>query len=68
MKISALQLGVVVTNCYILADEESGLCAVIDPADKAERIIAEMEKMNVTPTKILLTHGHFDHVSGVKGL
>ena len=68
MKISVLQLGVVVTNCYILADEESGLCAVIDPADKAERIIAEMEKMNVTPTMILLTHGHFDHVSGVKGL
>ncbi|MBQ3102950.1 MAG: MBL fold metallo-hydrolase [Oscillospiraceae bacterium] len=68
MKISTLQLGVVITNCYILADEESGLCAVIDPADKAERIIEEMEKMNVTPAMILLTHGHFDHVGGVAGL
>ena len=65
MKISTLQLGVVITNCYILADEESGLCAVIDPADKAERIIEEMEKMNVTPAMILLTHGHYDHVMAV---
>lgn len=68
MKISCLQLGVVITNCYILADETTNLCAVIDPADKAERIIAEMERMNVTPTMILLTHGHFDHVNGVAGL
>ncbi len=68
MKISCLQLGVVVTNCYILADETAGLCAVIDPADKAERIIAEMEGMGVKPTMILLTHGHFDHVGAVAGL
>ncbi len=68
MNISTLNLGIVNTNCYILADEESGLCAVIDPADKADRIIAEMERMNVTPAMILLTHGHFDHVSGVAGL
>ena len=68
MNISTLQLGVIGTNCYILSDEESGLCAVIDPADKADRIIEEMEKMNVAPAMILLTHGHFDHVGGVAGL
>ncbi len=68
MKITTLNLGIVNTNCYILADEESGLCAIIDPADRADRIIAEMEKLNTTPTMILLTHGHFDHVGGVAGL
>ena len=68
MKISYLQLGMVSTNCYILADDETNLCAIIDPADKADCIIAEMMRMNCTPAMILLTHGHFDHVTGVKGL
>ncbi len=31
MKIQALQVGSIGTNCYILCDEAAKVCAVIDP-------------------------------------
>ena len=40
MTIKTLQVGPIMTNCYILCDEEARVCAVIDPGDEAERIAA----------------------------
>lgn len=54
-------------NCYILDDGE-GKAIIIDPGSYAETIEEELEKLGLTPEKILLTHGHFDHMSGVKQL
>ena len=68
MKISALTVGPIGTNCYILADEKVGLCAVIDPGDEPARVAKAVESTGCKPTMILLTHGHFDHYTGVKGL
>ena len=60
MKIKTVIVGMLHTNCYILEDEQSGKCAVIDPGANAERIINELEGKQVE--YILLTHGHFDHI------
>lgn len=68
MKIKALRLGQVGTNCYILADEAAKLCAVIDPADSGEQIAAAIRQEGWTPTDIWLTHSHFDHILGIPGL
>lgn len=68
MKVLSLMVGPIMTNCYLLCDEAAGLCAVIDPGDEAERIRALMAANGCTPTMILLTHGHFDHCTGVAGL
>lgn len=38
MKIKCLQVGPIGTNCYLLCDEEAGVCAVIDPGGEAGRI------------------------------
>ena len=38
MKIQALQVGPIGTNCYILWDEAAGVCAVIDPGAEPELI------------------------------
>lgn len=65
MKIRSLQVGPICTNCYLLEDEDTGLAAVIDPGDEAERISALVEKEGVEVRLILLTHGHFDHTTGV---
>ena len=56
-------------NCYLIADEESGESAVIDPGwffdGLREKIdVGEVQK----PKYILLTHGHFDHILGVAAL
>ena len=68
MKVLSLMVGPIMTNCYILCDEEAKVCAVIDPGDEAGRIEEEIASSGCTPTMILLTHGHFDHCTGVAGL
>ena len=68
MKVLSLMVGPIMTNCYILCDEEANVCAVIDPGDEAERIAAMVASSGCTPIMILLTHGHFDHTSAVRPL
>ena len=68
MQVRSLTVGPVMTNCYILCDEKAAVCAVIDPGDEAGRIEREIASSGCTPTMILLTHGHFDHCTGVAGL
>lgn len=48
---------------YILIDEPTGICAVIDPSEPAP-IIAELNRLNCRPEYILNTHHHFDHTDG----
>ena len=68
MKILSLTVGPIMTNCYILCDEEATVCAVIDPGDEPKRIEETIASSGCTPIMILLTHGHFDHRTGVAGL
>lgn len=68
MKIDSLSVGSIGTNCYILQDEQAKVCAVIDPGDEPKRIEAMIASSGCTPIMILLTHGHFDHCTGVAGL
>jgi glyoxylase-like metal-dependent hydrolase (beta-lactamase superfamily II) len=49
-------------NSYILAS--GGKAAVIDAA-APEEIIAALEDKGLQPEYLILTHGHFDHISGV---
>lgn len=68
MRVLSLMVGPIMTNCYILCDEAAKVCAVIDPGDEAGRIEEEIASSGCTPIMILLTHGHFDHCTGVAGL
>ena len=68
LKIHNLILGLYQVNCYIVHQENSDRCVVIDPGYEPERIAAYLQKNGLTPEAILLTHGHFDHVGGVKPL
>ncbi len=63
-----LALGQLETNCYILADEETGNAAVIDAPDRADTILAFLKERGYTLTDIILTHGHFDHMLALKEL
>ncbi len=68
LTIITLVLGPTGTNTYMIADEESGVCAVIDPAWDGHLIRAEAEKRGWEIGHIWLTHAHFDHLGGVAGL
>ena len=66
LNIHTLTLGAYGTNCYIVNDSASETCCVIDPGYTPEKILDEVNALGLTVEAILLTHGHFDHVGGVK--
>ena len=68
LKVHALALGAYQTNCYILHEESSKTCCVVDPGYEADTIADKLDALGLTLEAILLTHGHFDHVGAVKEL
>lgn len=59
-------LGPVQANCYVLVQD--GQAIVIDPGDKFPSLSKVLEQENATLKAVLLTHGHFDHIHGLKDI
>ena len=68
MHIKGIQVGQLGTNCYIVADEATKECAVIDPGDESSVILDYLEDNHLTCKVIMLTHGHHDHWLGLDGV
>ena len=68
LKIHVLPLGDYQTNCYIVHEENSTGCLILDPGYEPEIISSYLEEKGLSPEAILLTHCHFDHVGAVKDL
>ena len=69
MQVDCLSLGDFGTNCYcVRAVAEQADCAVIDPGLGAEVLVRFLQRKNLRPQLIILTHGHIDHIAGVESL
>ena len=66
MLIKSFALGAYETNCYIVTDESTLDCAVIDPGADATTILNYLEETKLRCRFVLLTHGHFDHTGAVE--
>ncbi|MCX2721669.1 MBL fold metallo-hydrolase [Roseibium sp. DSM 29163] len=55
-------------NCSLVWDPATMRGAVVDPGGDVDRIQAAIDKQGVTVDKIVLTHGHIDHVGGAADL
>jgi glyoxylase-like metal-dependent hydrolase (beta-lactamase superfamily II) len=53
------------SNTYLVADREGGSAAFIDAGGPMEPLFDAVERHNLTPTHLLLTHHHYDHVSEI---
>lgn len=62
MFIRTLEVTGFLTNCYLVACEETGEAAVIDPGGEAERILKAVAERQLKVRYIINTHGHIDHV------
>ncbi len=52
------------SNAYVVADEPGGVCVFVDSGAPLEPLLRVVEEESLTPTHLLLTHGHPDHVAG----
>jgi len=66
MLIKTMPLGPLETNCYIVTDEKTLACAVIDPGGDASYLLDYLEENHLNCRFVLLTHAHFDHTGGVE--
>ena len=66
MLVKSFTLGHVQTNCYVVTDEDTLECAVIDPGAEANTIMHYLEDNKLKCRYVLLTHGHFDHTGAVE--
>jgi|SRR5690554_2640084 len=66
MELQRFILGELAVNSYLLWDERTKEAVCIDPGAPAEEILAAVKKNSLSLTKIVLTHGHVDHILGVE--
>lgn len=65
MLIKTLPVGQLETNCYVVTNENTLECVVIDPGDESNTILNYLEDNKLKCTAIFLTHGHFDHTGAL---
>jgi hydroxyacylglutathione hydrolase len=52
------------SNAFVLADEPGGTAVFVDSGAPLEPLLQVVESERLTPTHLLVTHGHADHVAG----
>jgi glyoxylase-like metal-dependent hydrolase (beta-lactamase superfamily II) len=65
MLIKVFEVGPYLSNCYIVGDEATQVGMIIDPGFEAETIQSGMRSSDLRIEKIVLTHGHLDHIGAV---
>ncbi|MBR4393551.1 MAG: MBL fold metallo-hydrolase [Oscillospiraceae bacterium] len=68
MLVKTLPVGQLETNCYVVTNEKTLECVVIDPGDESNIILDYLEDNRLVCKAIFLTHGHWDHIGAVKAV
>jgi hydroxyacylglutathione hydrolase len=68
LEIVPLVLGFAATNCYLVAEAESGEVVVVDPAWEGQTILSTAMKRGWRIGQFWYTHAHFDHFGGAAEL
>jgi hydroxyacylglutathione hydrolase len=68
MQIKVFPCGALQTNCYLAWEEGSKSAFIVDPGDISPDLKSFIQKENILPEYIILTHGHGDHTGGIADL
>ena len=63
MKIDTTIVGEILTNCYLVSEGEKAI--LIDPGEEPERILEMIKSNKVIVDKIIISHGHIDHIAAI---
>lgn len=64
MVITQIKLRMMDTFCYLVGDQSTMTCALIDPAFETDRILEEVRKKGFRVSFVINTHNHADHCAG----
>lgn len=67
-RIKTCVVGPVSTNCYLVYNESTRAAVIVDPGDNGDYILNKCRELSLAPEAVLLTHGHFDHISAVQDI
>ena len=67
-KVHTLVNGSFKENCYVVEHPRNSRVSLIDPGSEFELICDYLDQLSLSPSQILLTHGHFDHIGAVDDL
>lgn len=68
LTVRARALGPYQTNAYIVAPEDKSDAWVIDAPFDSEELVEMLRAEGLTPSRVLLTHAHPDHIAGIPAL
>ena len=55
-------------NCFLIRRRDTAAALVVDPGLQLDRVVRQLREERLTLERILVTHGHIDHVGGVPAL
>lgn len=68
MKIIVIPVTPYEQNCSLIICEKTKLAAIVDPGGDHQKILDIVKQQGVKVDKIILTHGHLDHVGGTQAV
>lgn len=66
LRVYVMEVGPLMVNAYIVEVPASRKAVVVDPGGDGDALLGEILDRRLSVEKILLTHGHFDHVGAVR--
>jgi glyoxylase-like metal-dependent hydrolase (beta-lactamase superfamily II) len=68
MKIDVRTVGPFAENTYLVVDEATRRAVLIDPGDEPDVLIDMVVRSGAKLDAIWITHGHIDHIGGIRGV
>ena len=68
MLIKTLVVGPIETNCYVVTNEKTLECVLVDPGDSSATILNYIEDNRLKCEAVLLTHAHWDHTGALRAV